>query len=105
MVSKTAQLELHRREINKADCFTNCKVEAEDDDTYVVMLGSETQPAMTLKAKQNPGDQYGIDSRCQQEAEVGGEKKDDVEDSRETEHEDQEVQLSQPSRQFVCQHT
>ncbi|KAM4674512.1 B-cell scaffold protein with ankyrin repeats [Amazona ochrocephala] len=79
--------------INKADNFTNCKAEAEDDDTYVVMLGSETQPAMTLKAKQNPGDQYGIDSRCQQEAEVGEEKKDDVEDSRETEHEDQEEDL------------
>ncbi|XP_061334163.1 B-cell scaffold protein with ankyrin repeats isoform X1 [Pezoporus flaviventris] len=80
--------------INTADNFTNCKVEAEDDDTYVVMLGSETQPAMTLKAKQNPGDQYGIGSRCQQEAEVGEEKKDDMEDSRETEHEDQEDSYS-----------
>uniref|UniRef100_A0A663E8B8 B-cell scaffold protein with ankyrin repeats n=1 Tax=Aquila chrysaetos chrysaetos TaxID=223781 RepID=A0A663E8B8_AQUCH len=48
-----------------------------------------------LKAKQNPGDQYGIGSRCQQEAEADEEKKDDVEDSREeTEHEDQEEEDS-----------
>ncbi|XP_064918915.1 B-cell scaffold protein with ankyrin repeats isoform X2 [Columba livia] len=79
--------------INTADNFANCKEETEDDDTYVLMLGSETQPAMTLKAKQNPGDQYEIESRCQQEAEVDEEKKDDVEDSRkETEHEDEEEQ-------------
>ncbi|XP_042664332.1 B-cell scaffold protein with ankyrin repeats isoform X4 [Tyto alba] len=77
--------------INPADNFTNCEEEAEDDDTYVLMLGSETQPAMTLKTKQNPGDQYGIGSRCQQEAEVDDDEKDDVEDSREeTEREDQE---------------
>uniref|UniRef100_A0A8B9IRW3 B-cell scaffold protein with ankyrin repeats n=1 Tax=Amazona collaria TaxID=241587 RepID=A0A8B9IRW3_9PSIT len=54
---------------------------------------NETMHSLALKAKQNPGDQYGIDSRCQQEAEVGEEKKDDVEDSRETEHEDQEEDL------------
>lgn len=49
--------------------------------------------SLALKAKQNPGDQYEIESRCQQEAEVDEEKKDDVEDSRkETEHEDQEEQ-------------
>ncbi|XP_065490211.1 B-cell scaffold protein with ankyrin repeats isoform X2 [Caloenas nicobarica] len=76
--------------INTADNFTNCKEETEDDDTYVLMLGSETQPAMT---KQNPGDQYEIESSCQQEAQVDEEKKDYVEDSREeTEHEDQEEQ-------------
>ncbi|XP_076192928.1 B-cell scaffold protein with ankyrin repeats isoform X2 [Aptenodytes patagonicus] len=81
--------------INTADNFTNCEEEADDDDTYVLMLGSETQPAVTLKAKQNPGDQYGIGSRCQQEAEADEEKKDDVEDSREeTEHEDQEEEDS-----------
>ncbi|NXP05828.1 BANK1 protein, partial [Thinocorus orbignyianus] len=73
--------------VSSSDNFTNCE-EAEDDDTYMLMLGSETQPATT---KQNPGDQYGIGSRCHQEAEVEEEKKDDVEDSREeTEHEDQE---------------
>uniref|UniRef100_A0A8C3JDC6 B-cell scaffold protein with ankyrin repeats n=1 Tax=Calidris pygmaea TaxID=425635 RepID=A0A8C3JDC6_9CHAR len=45
----------------------------------------------SLKAKQNPRDQYGIGSRCHQEAEVKEEKKDDVEDGREeTEDEDQE---------------
>ncbi|NXL58320.1 BANK1 protein, partial [Chordeiles acutipennis] len=78
--------------INTADDFTNCKEETEDDDTYVLMLGSETQPAMP---KQNPGDQYGIGSRCQQETEVDEEKKDDVEDSREeTEHEDHEEEAS-----------
>ncbi|NXE09782.1 BANK1 protein, partial [Lophotis ruficrista] len=72
--------------INTADNFTHCEEEAEDDDTYVVMLGSETQPAVT---KQNPGDQYEIGSRCQQEAEVDEEKEDDVEDSSEdTEHKD-----------------
>ncbi|XP_071664337.1 B-cell scaffold protein with ankyrin repeats isoform X1 [Patagioenas fasciata] len=77
--------------INTADNSTNCKEETEDDDIYVLMLGSETQPATTLKAKQNPGDQYEIESRCQQEAGVDEEKKDDVEDSREeTEREDQE---------------
>ncbi|XP_075356749.1 B-cell scaffold protein with ankyrin repeats isoform X1 [Mycteria americana] len=82
---------LQELSINTADDFTNCEEEAEDDDTYVLMLGSETQPAMTLKAKQNPGDQYGVGSRCQREAEVDEEKKDDVEDSREeTEHEGQE---------------
>ncbi|XP_059674197.1 B-cell scaffold protein with ankyrin repeats [Gavia stellata] len=81
--------------INTADDFINCKEEAEDDDTYELMLGSETQPAMTLKTKQNPGDQYGIGSRCQQEAEVDEEEKDYVEDSREeTEHEDQEEEDS-----------
>ncbi|XP_063192964.1 B-cell scaffold protein with ankyrin repeats isoform X1 [Chroicocephalus ridibundus] len=80
--------------VNTADNFTYCE-EAEDDDTYVLMLGSETQPAVTSKAKQNPGDQYGIGSRCQQEAEVEEEKNDDVEDSREeTEHEDQEEEDS-----------
>ncbi|XP_009705690.1 PREDICTED: B-cell scaffold protein with ankyrin repeats, partial [Cariama cristata] len=78
--------------INAAHNFTNCKEEAEDDDTYVLMLGSETQTATT---KQNPADQYGIGSRCQQEAEVDEGKKDDVEDSREeTEHEDQEKEDS-----------
>jgi len=51
--------------------------------------------SLTLKAKQNPGDQYGIGSRCQQEAEADEEKKDDVEDSREeTEYEDQEEEDS-----------
>ncbi|XP_068259816.1 B-cell scaffold protein with ankyrin repeats isoform X2 [Nyctibius grandis] len=81
--------------INTADNFANCEEEAEDDDTYMLMLGSETQPAVTLKARQNPGDQYGIGSRCQQEAEVDEEKKDDVEDSgEETEHEDQEEEDS-----------
>ncbi|KAM6429746.1 B-cell scaffold protein with ankyrin repeats [Rhynochetos jubatus] len=70
--------------INTADNFTNCEEEAGDDDTYVLMLGSETQPAVTLKAKQNPGDQYGIGSRCQQEAEV----------DEKTEHEDQEEEDS-----------
>ncbi|KAJ7408911.1 B-cell scaffold protein with ankyrin repeats [Willisornis vidua] len=111
--------------INSANCFTNCKEEAEDSDTYELMLGSETQPTMVhksfishcvpsvgiletenvsrwqilneimhsflLKAKQNPRDQYGIVSKCQQEAEVDEEKKEDVEDSREeTEHEDRD---------------
>ncbi|NXD82006.1 BANK1 protein, partial [Halcyon senegalensis] len=72
--------------MNTADNVTTCEEEAEDDDIYILMLGSETQPAVT---KQNPGDQYGIGSRCQQEAEVG--ELDDVEDSREeAEHEDQE---------------
>uniref|UniRef100_A0A8C0BPE9 B cell scaffold protein with ankyrin repeats 1 n=1 Tax=Buteo japonicus TaxID=224669 RepID=A0A8C0BPE9_9AVES len=53
-----------------------------------------------LKAKQNPGDQYGIGSRCQQEAEADEEKKDDVEDSREeTEHEDQEEEDSYNSEE------
>ncbi|XP_064306095.1 B-cell scaffold protein with ankyrin repeats isoform X1 [Phalacrocorax carbo] len=81
--------------INTADNFTNCTGEAEDDDTYVLMSGSETLPAVTLKAKQNPGDQYGIGSRCQQEAKVDQEKKDDVEDSiEETEHEDEEEEDS-----------
>ncbi|NWQ73513.1 BANK1 protein, partial [Columbina picui] len=73
--------------INTADNFTNCKEETEDD-TYVLMLGSEAQPAMT---KQNPGDQYEMESRSQQEAEVDEEKTDDVEGSRkETEHEEQD---------------
>uniref|UniRef100_A0A8C8AMQ6 B cell scaffold protein with ankyrin repeats 1 n=1 Tax=Otus sunia TaxID=257818 RepID=A0A8C8AMQ6_9STRI len=52
---------------------------------------NEIMHSSALKAKQNPGDQYGIGSRCQQEAEVDDDKEDDVEDSREeTEHEDQE---------------
>lgn len=54
---------------------------------------NEIMHSLALKAKQNPGDQYEIESRCQQEAEVDEEKKDDVEDSREeTEYEDQEEQ-------------
>ncbi|NXN18551.1 BANK1 protein, partial [Indicator maculatus] len=74
-----------------ADNFTSCEEEAADDDTYMLMLGSETQPART---KQNLGDQYGTGSRCHQEAEVDEEKKDDVEDSREeTEYEDGEEGL------------
>ncbi|NWI88531.1 BANK1 protein, partial [Pitta sordida] len=74
--------------INASNNFANCKEEAEDSDTYELMLGLETQPAM---AKQNPGDQYGIGSRCQEIAEVDEEKKDDVKDSgEETEYEDQE---------------
>ncbi|NXL35477.1 BANK1 protein, partial [Glaucidium brasilianum] len=78
--------------INTEDNFTNCNEEAEDDDTYMLMLGSKTQPAMT---KQNPEDQYGIGSRCPQEAEVDDDKEDDVEDSiEETEHEDQEEEDS-----------
>ncbi|XP_054681366.1 B-cell scaffold protein with ankyrin repeats isoform X4 [Grus americana] len=81
--------------INTADNFTNCEEEADDDDTYMLMLGSETQPAVTLKAKQSRRDQCGIGSRCQQEAEVDEGKKDDVEDNREeTEHEDQEEEDS-----------
>ncbi|XP_071412023.1 B-cell scaffold protein with ankyrin repeats isoform X2 [Pithys albifrons albifrons] len=74
--------------INSANCFSNGKEGAEDSDTYELMLGSETQPDM---AKQNPRDQYGILSRCQHEAEVDEEKKEDVKDSREeTEHEDRD---------------
>ncbi|XP_068537924.1 B-cell scaffold protein with ankyrin repeats isoform X1 [Anas acuta] len=65
------------------DNCTDQEEEAEDDDTYVVMVGLETQPAVTLKAKPDLGDQYGIGSRCQQIAEVGEEEEDDVEDSRE----------------------
>ncbi|XP_017677706.1 PREDICTED: B-cell scaffold protein with ankyrin repeats [Lepidothrix coronata] len=81
--------------INAANNFTSCREEAEDSNTYELMLGLETQPAMILKAKQNPGDQYGIGSRCQHKAEVDEEKKDDVRDSREeTEHEDQEEEES-----------
>nr|XP_047922353.1 B-cell scaffold protein with ankyrin repeats isoform X4 [Anser cygnoides] len=73
------------------DNFTDHEEEAEDDDTYVVMVGLETQPAMTLNAKLNLGDQYGIGSRCQQIAEVDEEEEDDVEDSREeTKDEDRE---------------
>ncbi|XP_035180958.1 B-cell scaffold protein with ankyrin repeats isoform X3 [Oxyura jamaicensis] len=73
------------------DNFTHHEEEAKDDDTYVVMVGLETQPAMTLKAKPNLGDQYGIGSKCQQIAEVDEEEEGDVEDSREeTKDEDQE---------------
>ncbi|NXI38942.1 BANK1 protein, partial [Galbula dea] len=78
--------------VNAADNFTSCEEEAEDDDTYMLMLGSETQPAMT---KQKPGDQYEIGSRCLQEAEVDEKKKDEVEDSKEeTDYEDQEEEDS-----------
>uniref|UniRef100_A0A8C4UYV8 B-cell scaffold protein with ankyrin repeats n=1 Tax=Falco tinnunculus TaxID=100819 RepID=A0A8C4UYV8_FALTI len=48
-----------------------------------------------FSSTQNPGDQCGLGSRCQQEAEVDEGKKDDVEDSRkETKHEDQEEEDS-----------
>ncbi|XP_027766724.1 B-cell scaffold protein with ankyrin repeats-like, partial [Empidonax traillii] len=81
--------------VNAANNFTNCREEVEDNNTYELMLGLETQPAMVLKTKQNPGDQYEIGSRCQHKAEVDEEKKDDVRDSREeTEHEDQEEEDS-----------
>ncbi|NXK36377.1 BANK1 protein, partial [Piprites chloris] len=78
--------------VNAANNFTNCREEVEDSNIYELMLGWETQPAM---AKQNPGDQYGIGSRCQHKAEVDEEEKDDERDSREeTEHEDQEEEDS-----------
>ncbi|TRZ15087.1 hypothetical protein HGM15179_012016 [Zosterops borbonicus] len=71
-----------------ASNFTNCKEEVEDSETYELMLGSGTPPAMT---KQNSRDQYEIESRCQQEVEVDAEKKDDLKGSREeTEYEDEE---------------
>ncbi|NXD14673.1 BANK1 protein, partial [Nothocercus nigrocapillus] len=73
---------------NTADNFTRCEEEAQEDDTYVLMLGSETQPA---SSKQSPGDQHGVGSRCQGKAEVDEEKKDDGEDHGEVtkiEHED-----------------
>uniref|UniRef100_A0A8C3QMS1 B-cell scaffold protein with ankyrin repeats n=1 Tax=Cyanoderma ruficeps TaxID=181631 RepID=A0A8C3QMS1_9PASS len=48
-----------------------------------------------LRSKQNSRDQYEIGSRCQQEAEVDAEKKDDLKDSREeTEYEDEEEEDS-----------
>uniref|UniRef100_A0A8C3QMD4 B-cell scaffold protein with ankyrin repeats n=1 Tax=Cyanoderma ruficeps TaxID=181631 RepID=A0A8C3QMD4_9PASS len=51
--------------------------------------------SLILKAKQNSRDQYEIGSRCQQEAEVDAEKKDDLKDSREeTEYEDEEEEDS-----------
>ncbi|XP_068869359.1 B-cell scaffold protein with ankyrin repeats isoform X7 [Aphelocoma coerulescens] len=78
-----------------ASDFTNCKEEAEDSNTYEVMLGSETPPAMVLKAKQDSGDQHAIGLRCQQEVEVDEEKKDDLKPSREeTEYEDEEEEDS-----------
>ncbi|NWX87891.1 BANK1 protein, partial [Nothoprocta ornata] len=73
---------------NTADNFTSCEEEVEEDDTYVLMLGSETQPA---SSKQSPGDQHGVGSRRQRKAEVDEEKEEDVEDNKEetkTEHED-----------------
>ncbi|XP_025965308.2 B-cell scaffold protein with ankyrin repeats isoform X2 [Dromaius novaehollandiae] len=95
--------------INAADNFTSYEEEVEEDDTYVLMLGSETQPAITLKAKQNPGDQHEIGSRCQREAEVDEENKDevdeenkdDVEDSgEETEAEHEEDKVGEDSYSF-----
>ncbi|XP_064004469.1 B-cell scaffold protein with ankyrin repeats isoform X2 [Pogoniulus pusillus] len=74
--------------MNAVSNFTSCKEEAEDDDTYMPMLGSESQPAT---AKQHLGDGYGTGPRCQREAEVDEEQKDDAEDSREeTNYEDAE---------------
>ncbi|NWJ00176.1 BANK1 protein, partial [Crypturellus undulatus] len=73
---------------NMADNLSSCEEKVEEDDTYVLMLGSETQPA---SSKQSPGDQRGVGLRCQRKAEVHGEKKDDVEDNGEDtkiEHED-----------------
>ncbi|NXE50897.1 BANK1 protein, partial [Casuarius casuarius] len=84
--------------INTAESFTNYEEEVEEDDTYVLMLGSETQPAIT---KQNPGDQHEIGSRCQREAEVDEENKDDVEDSgEETEAEHEEDKVGEDSYSF-----
>ncbi|NXC86385.1 BANK1 protein, partial [Cercotrichas coryphoeus] len=75
-----------------ANDFNNCKEEVEDSNTYELMLGSVTPPAM---AKQNSRDQYAVGSRCQQEVEVDKEKKDDLKDSREeTESEDEEEEDS-----------
>ncbi|KAM4900770.1 B-cell scaffold protein with ankyrin repeats [Sylvia borin] len=75
-----------------ASDFTNCKEEVEDSNTYELMLGSETPPAV---AKQNSRDQYEIGSRCQQEVDVDAEKKDVLKDSREeTEYEDEEEEDS-----------
>ncbi|NWU97337.1 BANK1 protein, partial [Upupa epops] len=72
--------------INTADNFSSCEEEAED--TYMLMLGSESQLATT---QQHPRYQYGIQSRCQQEAEVDEEKEHFIEGSRkEMGDEDQE---------------
>uniref|UniRef100_A0A672U3H3 B-cell scaffold protein with ankyrin repeats n=1 Tax=Strigops habroptila TaxID=2489341 RepID=A0A672U3H3_STRHB len=74
------------REFSVSPCAFSC---------HLWQILNEIMHSLALKAKQNPGDQYGIGSRCQQEAEVGEEKKDNVEDSREeTEHEDQEEEDS-----------
>uniref|UniRef100_A0A672U503 B-cell scaffold protein with ankyrin repeats n=1 Tax=Strigops habroptila TaxID=2489341 RepID=A0A672U503_STRHB len=80
------------REFSQLCCFCG-NLERGNVSRWQIL--NEIMHSLALKAKQNPGDQYGIGSRCQQEAEVGEEKKDNVEDSREeTEHEDQEEEDS-----------
>ncbi|XP_065593023.1 B-cell scaffold protein with ankyrin repeats [Cyrtonyx montezumae] len=66
--------------IKTTDDFTSPEEEVEYEDTYVLMVGMEAQPTMI---EQSPGDQCGIGSTCQQEAEVDKEEKNDFEDSRE----------------------
>ncbi|NXF93545.1 BANK1 protein, partial [Eubucco bourcierii] len=74
--------------MNAVSNFTSCEEDDEDDDTYMLMLGSESQPTTI---KQNLRDQYGTGSRCQREAEEDEEKEEDPEGCREeTEYEDAE---------------
>ncbi|XP_033369534.1 B-cell scaffold protein with ankyrin repeats isoform X3 [Parus major] len=75
-----------------ASDFTNCKEEVEHSNTFDLMLGSETPPAV---AKQNSRDQYAVGLKCQQEVKVDEEKKNDLKDSREeTEYENEEEEDS-----------
>ncbi|XP_021251733.1 B-cell scaffold protein with ankyrin repeats isoform X1 [Numida meleagris] len=79
--------------------FTSHEEDVEYEDTYVLMVGMEAQPAMI---EQNPGGEHGIGSKCQQEAEVDKEEKDDVEDSgEETEEEDSYTFVNSPDNLYA----
>lgn len=58
--------------------------------------------SLTLQVEQNPGDQDGIGSKCQQEAEMDKEEKCGVEDSgEETEEEDSYTFVNSPDNLYA----
>ncbi|XP_015717622.1 B-cell scaffold protein with ankyrin repeats [Coturnix japonica] len=85
--------------IKTTDDFPSHEEEEEYEDAYVIMGGMEARPAMI---EQNPGDQHGIRSKCQQEAGVDKEEKGDVEDSgEETEEEDSYTFVNSPDSLYA----
>ncbi|XP_420665.7 B-cell scaffold protein with ankyrin repeats isoform X2 [Gallus gallus] len=92
--------ELIKELLTKAtDDFTSHEEEEEYEDAYVLMGGTEAQPATI---EQNPGDQHGIGSKCQQEAGVDKEEKGDVGDSgEETEEEDSYTFVNSPDNLYA----
>ncbi|XP_052537512.1 B-cell scaffold protein with ankyrin repeats isoform X2 [Tympanuchus pallidicinctus] len=85
--------------IKTTDDFSSHEEEEEYEDAYMLMGGMEAEPAII---EQNPGDQHGIGSKCQQEAEVDKKEKGGVEHSaEETEEEDSYTFVNSPDNLYA----